>query len=318
MPDEARGLDPTFGYTTAGGSFDEIADDIRGSVFTIAENGQAQSITWYGRYGTSGTKVKCAIYKHSDLSLVGSTEEIAGGTTVQWNTHNFAAPKPALIANTAYILVAWGQTATYLPRLHYDTGDTNQGHEQALTYDSWPDPLVPVHSTRKFSIYCTYTVPTAYTQTISDILGMVDSVSKQLTLKKTITDILGMLDSVATRGALKKSVSDILGMLDSVPTRAAFRQAVSDVLGLTDSAARTRHVFQAVSESLGLSDSVGTKAAFKQAVSDILGLVDSAARARGFPVTISEILGLRDRVEARRRAGKIGDLPDDTITGGAP
>jgi len=117
--------------------------------------------------------------------------------------------------------------------------------------------------------------------------------------------------------AFTQTVSDLLGLVDSVPTKAAFKQSAVDILGMVESITKQKSIFQTVADSLGMVDAVGTKGAFKQAVSEVLGMVDSASRSRGFPVTISEILGLRDRVEARRHAGKIGDLPDHVITGGA-
>jgi len=117
--------------------------------------------------------------------------------------------------------------------------------------------------------------------------------------------------------AYTQTISEILGMADSVVPKGAFRLTVTESMGMVDSAARQKNMFQTVSEVLGMSDSVGTKAAFKQAVSEVLGMVDSAARSRGVPITISETLGLKDRVETRKHLSKIGDLPDDTITGGA-
>ena len=117
----------------------------------------------------------------------------------------------------------------------------------------------------------------AYTQTISDILGMVDSISKPAAFKRSVSEVLGMVDYSIAKGTFKKAVSDLLG----------------------------------------LADAVGTKGTFKHSVADVLGMLDTATRSRGSPVTISEILGMRDRVETRKRLSKIGDLPDDTITGGA-
>jgi hypothetical protein len=163
-----------------------------------------------------------------------------------------------------------------------------------------------------------HVLPVAYYQTVSEILGVVDSVGKVKGLHQTASEILGMLDSTPTRAAFKQPVSEKLGMVDSAPAKASFKQSVADSLGMVDSTPRTRRVFQTVQESLSMSDSVGTKAAFKRAVAEVLGLLDSATRGFPLKVVISEALGLRDRLEARRHAGKIGDLPDDTITGGAP
>jgi len=147
-------------------------------------------------------------------------------------------------------------------------------------------------------LYIEYTVPIAHQVTVSEVLGMSDFIAAPL--------------------AAKKTVSDALGMLDSTPTKAAFHLTAPDKLGMVDGATRQKNMFQTVTEILGMVDAVGTRAAFKAAVSEVLGMLDSATRGFPLKVTVSEVLGLRDRVEARRRRGRLGDLPDDTITGGAP
>jgi len=118
--------------------------------------------------------------------------------------------------------------------------------------------------------------------------------------------------------AYTQTVSEVLGMVDTIPTKAAFKRTAADLLGMVDSVGKVKGMYQTVADSLGMVDAVGTKAAFKQAVSEVLGMVDSASRSRGFPITISEVLGLKDKIESKKRLSKIGDLPDHTITGGAP
>jgi len=144
-------------------------------------------------------------------------------------------------------------------------------------------------------LYIEYTVP--ITVTITDSMGMSDSVTKQFDAKKTVTDKLGLLDTA--------------------PTRGTFFQVVSDKIGLTDSVARQKSMFQTVSDILGLLDTTSTVAAFHLAVTDVLGMLDSAVRIFPLTVTISDILGIRDRLVTRKRRWPLGDLPDDTIRGGA-
>jgi len=162
----------TFGYTGVGGSNQTIEDRISGSVFTCPEDGTADKISvalvtaspaWSGL-------VRCCIYKHSDLSKVAETEErtLTLTTTPTFYDFNFNAPKPSLIAATDYVLVAWAEQAPGLCRARYTTADiVNQGHAQAATYAiTFPNPLVPTHEERKYSIYCTYTPTPVVTETI--------------------------------------------------------------------------------------------------------------------------------------------------------
>jgi hypothetical protein len=162
---DGGGLDPNFGYETAGGTEKSCLNRITGSVFTTSESGTADSITAYIRatdpYYSEYGRYKYAIYKHSDLSLVGVTEEgvvPGGGFADAWKTLNFTEPKPSLTASIEYILVSWGLPGPQTDvEMHYNAGDVNQGHYQSLAYDTFPDPLVPTHENNKYSIYCTYT-----------------------------------------------------------------------------------------------------------------------------------------------------------------
>jgi hypothetical protein len=153
---------PNFGYETIGSLYSNCSSDrIRGSVFTITESGTADSISvvFYVNSGTLSVTGKCGVYKHSDLSLVGVTEEktINLTTTPQFFTFNFIAPKPELIIITDYILVSFMNYVDTAFRTSYDTGSADQGHYQAISYGDFPNTLDPTHLTNKFSIYCTYT-----------------------------------------------------------------------------------------------------------------------------------------------------------------
>ena len=171
-----------FGYETLGttGMPGLIESIIKGSVFTCPLSGKADSITVGLVYVTGAWtgKVKCAIYKHSDLSLVGVTEErtITPPTTPgAWYIFNFAAPKPSLAAGTDYVLVAWGESAAGDVGILHDAGAANQRHYQNIAYNGFPTPLVPTHGTEKDSIYCTYT-PSAPKGTIAihaKLLGVI-------------------------------------------------------------------------------------------------------------------------------------------------
>lgn len=154
-------VDPTFGYTTAGGSNSSNLNLITGSEFTIPEAGTADSLSWYGRIYhivSSGTKAKMAIYKHSDLSFIEATAERSNDPLLGygWKTWDLLS-NPSLISSTDYVLVVWHGGVSVSFQVQYDSGSTDQGHRDSQTYNGWPDPLVPTHNNNKYSIYCTYT-----------------------------------------------------------------------------------------------------------------------------------------------------------------
>ena len=163
-----------FGCNTIGGSNQEIINRLSGSVFTIPENGTANSITAYilnyceqdipvpPYYRQTGIYLQYALYKHSDLSLIDYTlSTLVKQTSWGWKTLNLTQ-NAVLIADTPYILKLWSKGCAYyeFSAVKYASGDPDQGHYQSLDYDiGLPDPLVPTHEDRKYSIYCTYTPP---------------------------------------------------------------------------------------------------------------------------------------------------------------
>jgi hypothetical protein len=181
-----EGLDPNFGYQTIGASASDMESGgvgyIKGSIFPIPDAGTADSITVaLKRYVAGSDTFKCAIYKHSDLSLVGVTEEkiLSMTTSFAWYTFNFNAPKPSLTANEVYILVVWAKYTTQYLYIAWDAGDTNQGHYRAVAYNSFPNPWspAPYHDAHKYSIYCTYTITVVPTYiNVSDSGSGADSV----------------------------------------------------------------------------------------------------------------------------------------------
>jgi len=154
-------FDPNFGHETIETATiisDMTGENIRGTVFTITETGTADSITVALKRGSAGSNnVKCAIYLHSDLSLVAQTASTSTSltTTLAWYTFDLTT-SPTLTANTEYILVVWADYTTSNIYGAAHMGATNQGHGQYKVYNDFPNPLVPTHSNFEYSIYCTY------------------------------------------------------------------------------------------------------------------------------------------------------------------
>jgi len=229
----------TFGHTNMEATILTISDRVGGSVFTTPEAGVAKSITVGIRLatGTGTYKVKCALYLHSDLSLKGVTDERSLNltTTPTLFTFTFATP-PSFLGNTDYVLVAWAEgPANTVYTVVTSTAETDQLHLDAETYNSFPNPLVPIHLTYVNTIYCTYAVPTAHSVTITDQLGMLEVITKSAGYKQTITDKLGMLDTIPIpKGAFKQAITDIIGMLDTVTKKKIIPVTITDILGMRD------------------------------------------------------------------------------------
>jgi hypothetical protein len=159
-PTEFSEATEIFGNNAAGTSNRNTEDYIVGSVFIPTKDGEAQSITIYVRITSTSKKMKCAIYLHSDLSLVAQTEEklVSVSTNPVWVTFNFNAPKPVLRSNTEYLLVACAQSGNGGAYLYYTSGQQNQGYSVSSTYTgSFPNPMPnPTQENRAYCIYCTF------------------------------------------------------------------------------------------------------------------------------------------------------------------
>ena len=168
-------IDPNFGYAIVGGKFGALLNSqIRGSWFTCPESGTAVSLSMYINDGWTAAHIKGAIYKKSDNSLVGDTEEETtpdDPTFVQeWYTFNFFG-SPSLSNNEDYYLVGWASKtpSDAFTSLYYDAVPGKEGYQE-ISYGTWPNPWTPTIGNRRFSIYCTYT-PSAAIVTSCDSAG---------------------------------------------------------------------------------------------------------------------------------------------------
>ncbi len=158
----AYGAVSVFGYDTIGTAGSTTVENvIVGSTFTITNGGTATGMGAYLKPSSQWSgNTKCAIYRHSDLSLIGNTTETAVSGTLGegWYTYTFSV-QPSLVNGTEYLLVVWAQSKTGTCLLVYDSGSTNQGHANSAIYGTWPNPMASAsHSNFKYSVYCNYTI----------------------------------------------------------------------------------------------------------------------------------------------------------------
>jgi hypothetical protein len=162
--DETFQIDPTFGDENEGTSGDNLEDTIRGSKFQMPENGNANSISAYLYYKTSGPNfysVKAAIYNNNS-DFLGSTEERSlsnTGGVATWETFTFSS-SPFLTANENYYLVIWADSPSGSNdmELRYSLGVNNNNYS-SQSYGAWPSSvsLLDESGTFQYNIYCSYT-----------------------------------------------------------------------------------------------------------------------------------------------------------------
>lgn len=158
------------GYSGVGVNLVSIENLITGSLVYMPISSSIENITVqiisYAAGANSLTAAKCAVYKHSDLSLVATTAErtslsLAYGS--QTLTFTFAS-SIALQGGTEYILAFWGTADVPIDTYVGGTGSGSNGHTESLPYAaSFPDPLVPVADSYTYTIYTVYSDNVAVT-----------------------------------------------------------------------------------------------------------------------------------------------------------
>ncbi len=107
----------------------------------------------------SSANVICAIYNKNGGTLVGYTEEKNIGYVLDWVTFDFIG-EPALVANTEYYLVAWGDGGY----LRYDANNSHNIVGRYLVYTGvFPENIVGLTTIPSWvlSLYCRYTESTS-------------------------------------------------------------------------------------------------------------------------------------------------------------
>ena len=136
--------------------------NIRGSRFTIAQAGLANSISAYLTASTT-FKAQAAIYSSDGSTRIGVTEEKTLTNPNGWITFNFVS-SPTLAASTDYVLVVWSSDTSNV-NIHRaaDPGTGSQRFQGSGTYNTWPATVADQGSQRTYCIYCTYTPASEYT-----------------------------------------------------------------------------------------------------------------------------------------------------------
>lgn len=131
---------------------------IRGAGYACGEVGTADSIAAYMDMYDSGVKSKAALYKKSDASLVGTSNENTGDGVTGWRTWLFSVPKPSLVA-TDYVLCLWSDGAA--GTFGVASKDlTTYRYYKIQVYNNYPNPFNGTTGNSlnyHLSIYCNYT-----------------------------------------------------------------------------------------------------------------------------------------------------------------
>lgn len=148
-------IDPTFGYTTLGGSSVGLSGNIAETMqYSAPDNGTITNMS-YGVSNSSGS-TKGLLFTHSDLNLVsnGVGSAVAPPTTKGWAESTFSV-SPTITSGTSYLL---GFICSTSMTEYYDFGGGSLNHYDGSNSYATPQDMGSA-ATYDFqvSIYATYT-----------------------------------------------------------------------------------------------------------------------------------------------------------------
>jgi hypothetical protein len=157
-------VDPTFGYTTAGATFDSItSDDVYAFTANAPENGTVQKHTFSIQhpFGSSSQNIKAVLYNSDTDSLVGTGDggSYTASNSQVWRDTPTYSTEPSITSGTNYWVGVILDTAGSLRWLYYDSGVSGDGAEDTSNSYASPDSSLGTLATddKQYSIYATYT-----------------------------------------------------------------------------------------------------------------------------------------------------------------
>lgn len=197
----------TFGYGTMGASSANAGNIILILPATTASDAGGKSLTYIAfgtrSQSTSPVAIKGNIYDTSNVPITnGQTNSLtAPYANLGFNDLGFPT-SPTLAASTAYQLCVWSSVSgKFQAQPAFDTGASGIGASQSLTFGTWPNPLVPVNTTSRYSIYGIYaaTYPVTGSPIITPFASSVTSMPVAMPLNIASGDLL--LSFVEVRNA---------------------------------------------------------------------------------------------------------------------
>lgn len=186
-------IDPTFGYTTVGGTARFGDADAFFVNDTPAQGGDVDKMTIYADYFSGGgTGVKGVLWLQSDGSVItnGVTDEITVSSgSGQWYDASYST-SPSVDGGTAYhVGLVMDDNLT---DFFYDTGAAGDGGEDLSNGFNTPQAIDSIsNNTRKYSVYATYTLtsPTVTSATATSISKTSSTLNGSLDANPLNTDL---------------------------------------------------------------------------------------------------------------------------------
>lgn len=155
-------------------------------------------------------------------------------------------------------------------------------------------------------------------ESVSDSLGISDSVTHATVFSRSISDVISFADVASFASTIyNESPSDTLGITDGVTEMVIWSRALTDTMSLVDSETELTIHNDSASSAMALTDQVVVTTDHNQSLSDNLGLSDNAIGDDGLNQTLNDTLAFTDSVTTNLHSQSLADtlaLVDSAFT----
>jgi len=309
----------TFGFTGAGLSAGASSGACYGSHATGAA-GTATKITILVPLYSGSAYRKYGLYTDgSTLTLVtnGNTDEVYTPNNASDISYDFTFSSNPTISAVEYWIIGFPSTSETGVSVRYDAGDANIGMNKFSTNGN-PPATITSHtlSTRKMSIYCTYTSSggTAWSKDFTETVTPSETLAKSFGVNKTESSTIGESLNTTFTGAWSKTLTEsvtpsevltkflVKNLTESAtPSEALIKSmAVNRTESVTPSEALVKAIAQRLTESVGASDDLNSTfaGALSQNLNDTINVSEVLTQAAVYGRSLTDTVTVTDNLVA--------------------
>lgn len=131
---------------------------------------------------------------------------------------------------------------------------------------------------------------TAYTQSLTESMGLVDSTLRTAAYGRGLTESLGMADTTGRQATVIRALTEALGLTDSSTRIVGYDRDLTEAVGLADALTRAADYGRLLTDSVGLTDAISRIATFIRANTETLGLTDDLTAVRTLVQSLTEAI----------------------------
>ena len=142
----------------------------------------------------------------------------------------------------------------------------------------------------------TIATKTGHARSIPDGLGISDTLARIGTYIRSLASNLATTDTINTARNLKRSMSENVGVSDTLTTKKFVLVTLSDNLGITDVLTRIITFVRSIPDALAISDTLATIRTILRSIADGVGITDVLTSEKFILVAIADGIGLTDTI----------------------